>query len=77
MAKKRVCPVQTNLDQWLRVRDLSVIWLMRQSGVSYPTCYQAVTGHPIRYNAARAISETTGGVITIDELCAPKKSTAA
>lgn len=65
------------LSHWVEKQGrgaISRIW--RESGVSCSTIYEALRGAPIsRYPVAKAISDATGGAVSIDELFAPANAT--
>lgn len=53
----------------------SLTRIFRNSGVAYSTVYNAYLGKRVgRYATAKAISDATGGEVTVDELCAPAEA---
>lgn len=67
------------LSQWVKREGRGAITrICRESGVAYSTIYTAYRGQRIgRYATARAISDATGGEVTVDDLCAPLSGEAA
>jgi hypothetical protein len=52
--------------------------LVERSGLSYPTVMKAAHGEPVGlYATAKAISEATGGEVSIESLCEPDEGEAA
>lgn len=52
--------------------------LARESGIAWSTVHAACHGRPVHnYRVARALSDATGGAVTLEELCAQAASAPA
>ncbi len=62
------------LSHWIKREGRGAITrICRESGVAYSTIYTAYRGQRIgRYATAKAISDATGGEVTVEDLCTPQ-----
>lgn len=67
------------MSEWVQRRGRGAIThIFRASGVAYSTVYAAAKGQRIkRYDTARAISDATGGEVTVEDLCGSSSDEAA
>lgn len=63
-----------HFDKWLEGQERGTqARIYREFGVSFAIMYRAQKRNPIkRYATAKALSEATGGKVSITELCEPK-----
>lgn len=47
--------------------------LMRSTGLAYSTVLRAAQSKPLSYKSARTLSDATGGLVSVDELCVPPR----
>lgn len=63
-----------SLSEWCDARGRGAMAdLARESGVSYQTIQKVATHgqRVVRYDVAKAISDATGGEVTVKDLCEP------
>ena len=48
--------------------------LMRETGLAWSTIMRAHSRLPLSYPSARKLSEATGGLVSVAELCEPTKT---
>ena len=63
------------LKKWLQDQEISIRGMAGDLEIAYRTAWMAANGYKVTYDVAKKISDYTGGVVTIDELCSAPSRT--
>lgn len=62
---------KSSFARWLAASGQTLVDLHHATRIGYATLVAAKGGRPMRYATAKALSEATGGAVSIAELCEP------